>query len=105
MLGQLWPSVCTHQTTGRSGWQPWYSTQSAGLTATGASVVEQPFLAIQKSRVAMPPVVKSTSGSFEACAIQAPTWPAQVAALGGPPATGAMARSTSPRQQPSRLVK
>jgi hypothetical protein len=57
VVGQLCPSSCTRQTTGGSGWHPWYWTQPVGVVATGVMVVEQPFCAIQKSRDAIPPVV------------------------------------------------
>jgi hypothetical protein len=73
-----------------------------GVVATGVTVGEQPFCPIRKSREAMPPAVESTVVSFSPWAIYAPAWPTPVTvprpyALGGMPATGAMARSVSPR--------
>ena len=51
--GQAWPSPCTHHTTGRSVWQPWYSTQAGSGAHVFVSVVH-PFCLIQKSRLASP---------------------------------------------------
>jgi len=42
-LGQEWPSSCTHHTTGRSVWQPWYSTQVHRRIEGGSSSPRPPF--------------------------------------------------------------
>ena len=80
--------------------QPSYATHGEGSVAL---VVEaQPFAVTQWLRAAMPSLC-GTVASRSPCATHAATAPLQAPPATRPPETGAIALTTSPRSQPTRL--